>query len=301
MDNDNIIKKKLVQTYRALRLKLDYAGMNLVSEEAGNDKIAHLLEDKKPFSVGRFGAVEMHLVSKYMQQASYTDKEREQAQYAAGIFPNDINTLNRFCEVYVDAMKYCDVLGVWEVLGEKQAIKKYCENVQLVPSRAIEPYYYSSPWSRSLAGKRVLIIHPFVDSIQKQIARRNEIWLEKNVLPEFQSVEYIRAVQSNAGGKTEFNDWFDALDSMKKQIDNKIFEIAIVGAGAYGLPLCSYIRQRGKTAIQMSGATQILFGIKGKRWDEHPVISKFYNDAWIRPSENEKPPETQKVEGGSYW
>ncbi|MCD7824192.1 MAG: hypothetical protein LUG86_09315 [Oscillospiraceae bacterium] len=301
MDNDNIIKKKLVQTYRALRLRFDYAGMNLLSEEAGNEKIASLLNQDQPFIVGRFGAVEMHLVSKYMQQTPYSDKEKEQALYAAGIFPNDIDTLNKFCEVYMEAMKDCDVLGVWEVSGEKQAIKEYCKNVLLVPSRAIEPYYYSTPWSRSLAGKKVLVIHPFVDSISKQLDRRNDIWQDKEVLPEFKSVEYIRAVQSNAGGKTEFSNWFEALDSMKKQVDDKDFDVAIVGAGAYGLPLCAYIKQRGKAAIQMSGATQILFGMKGKRWDEHPVISKFYNDAWIRPSDNEKPPEIQKVEGGSYW
>ena len=37
----------------------------------------------------------------------------------------------------------------------------------------------------------------------------------------------------------------------------------------------------------MSGATQLLFGIKGKRWDDHPVISKLYNPAWVRPDETE--------------
>ncbi|MCD7883765.1 MAG: hypothetical protein LUI87_08720 [Lachnospiraceae bacterium] len=301
MDNDNIIKKKLVQTYRALRLKLDYASMSLLSEEAGNEKIASLLNQDQPFMVGRFGAVEMHLVSKYMQQAPYSDKEREQALYAAGIFPNDIDTLNKFCEVYMEAMKDCDVLGVWEVSGEKQAIKEYCKIAQLVPSKAIEPYYYSPPWSRSLVGKKVLVIHPFVESISKQLVRRNDIWQDKEVLPEFKSVEYIKAVQSNGGGKTEFGDWFEALDSMRKQVDVRDFDVAIVGAGAYGFPLCAYIKQSGKDAIQMSGATQILFGIKGKRWDEHPVISQFYNDAWIRPSESEKPPESAKVEGGSYW
>lgn len=301
MDNDNILKKTLVKIYRSTRLRLDYVGMNLLSEKAGNDKIAFLLNQNQPFMVGRFGAVEMHLVSKYMLQTPYSDKEREQALHAAGIFPNDIDTLNKFCEVYMEAMKDCDVLGVWEVSGEKRAIKEYCKNAQLVPSKAIEPYYYTSPWSRSLEGKKVLVVHPFVESIAKQIGRRNDIWPEQEVLPEFLSVDFIKAVQSNAGGKTAFSDWFEALESMKKQINSNNFDVAIVGAGAYGLPLCSYIKQSGKTAIQMSGATQILFGIKGKRWDDHPVISKFYNDAWIRPSDNERPPEIQKVEGGSYW
>ena len=54
-------------------------------------------------------------------------------------------------------------------------------------------------------------------------------------------------------------------------------------------------------AIQMFGATQLLFGIKGKRWDDHPVIGKLYNDAWVRPAESEGIARRETVEGGSYW
>lgn len=51
----------------------------------------------------------------------------------------------------------------------------------------------------------------------------------------------------------------------------------------------------------MSGATQLLFGIKGNRWDTHPVLSQLYNDAWVRPAENEGIDHREAVEGGSYW
>ena len=57
----------------------------------------------------------------------------------------------------------------------------------------------------------------------------------------------------------------------------------------------------GHVAIQMSGATQLLFGIKGRRWDTHPQISKLYNPAWVRPAPAEQPANKQAVEGGSYW
>ena len=51
----------------------------------------------------------------------------------------------------------------------------------------------------------------------------------------------------------------------------------------------------------LRGIVKLLFGIKGKRWDNHPIISKFYNDAWVRPDESETPNQARKVEGGSYW
>lgn len=70
------------------------------------------------------------------------------------------------------------------------------------------------------------------------------------------------------------------------------------------LTACRWPPMRGDTghvAIQMSGATQLLFGIKGRRWDTHPQISKLYNPAWVRPAPAEQPANKQAVEGGSYW
>lgn len=301
MDNDNLIKKQLVKLYRNTRLKLDYAGMGLLTEVQGNECIKRFVNSDAQFMLGRFGAVEMHCVSRWMSGQNCTEEERNQALYAAGIFPSDQSTINRFCEVYSEAIKSADILGVWEVPGEKKAINRFCPHAKLIPSRSIEPYYFDAPWSAALDRKKVLIVHPFIESIAGQLQRREQIWPGKEVLPRFQSVSYVRAVQSNAGAITEFKDWFEALESMKCEISQADFDIAIIGAGAYGLPLAAYVKSLGKQAVQMSGATQILFGIKGKRWDEHPVISKFYNDAWVRPLQSETPPETKKVEGGSYW
>lgn len=301
MDNDLKLKKTCVSLYRKIRLKLDYCGMNLVNEKQGNAIISQLLQSDSPFMVGRFGAVEMHCVYKWMNQKNYTDQERDQALYAAGIFPNDKTTLDRFCEIYTNSMKQCDCLGIWEVAGEKKAVKKYISDARLVPARSIEPYYHKNPWSMYLKGKKVLIVHPFVETIKEQLKHRDKIWPKSEILPEFKSVTFIKAIQSNAGAKPVQDDWVEALEYMKQEILKQDFDVAIIGAGAYGFPLAAYVKELGKLAIQMSGATQILFGIKGKRWDTHPIISKFYNQYWTRPSESETPPSIQKVEGGSYW
>ena len=122
-----------------------------------------------------------------------------------------------------------------------------------------------------------------------------------NTLPELASLTVIPAVQGLAGQKTGYDTWFDALAAMEKQMDACDYEVAIIGAGAYGLPLAAHARDTGHVAIQMSGATQLLFGIKGRRWDTHPQISKLYNPAWVRPAPAEQPANKQAVEGGSYW
>lgn len=46
---------------------------------------------------------------------------------------------------------------------------------------------------------------------------------------------------------------------------------------------------------------QVLFGIKGRRWDSHPFISTLYNEFWVRPRQNETPEGAIMVEGGCYW
>ena len=111
----------------------------------------------------------------------------------------------------------------------------------------------------------------------------------------------IKAVQSLAGEKNPFENWFQALEFMKDQILKKDFDIALIGCGAYGFPLAAHVKKIGKQAIHMGGSLQILFGIKGKRWDNHPVISKFYNEHWVRPRAEDKPKKSHLVEDDCYW
>ncbi|MEL6976477.1 MAG: hypothetical protein AAGL29_13935, partial [Bacteroidota bacterium] len=134
----------------------------------------------------------------------------------------------------------------------------------------------------------------------KQYEKRLELFADPHVLPEF-DLEVITSVQSIAGQKTQFEDWFAALEHMKSEMDHMDYDVAIIGCGAYGMSLGAHAKRKGKQAIHMGGATQILFGIKGSRWDNHPVISKFYNSAWVRPSKNETPEDKDKVEDGCYW
>jgi len=65
--------------------------------------------------------------------------------------------------------------------------------------------------------------------------------------------------------------------------------------------LAGYIKSLGKKAVHLGGATQILFGIKGKRWEERSDFKQLFNKYWIRPLETEKPINYKKIEGGCYW
>jgi hypothetical protein len=111
----------------------------------------------------------------------------------------------------------------------------------------------------------------------------------------------LRAVQSIGGNEGGFTSWFDALDHMMSEINALEFDVAILGCGAYGFPLAAHIKRLGKKAVHLGGATQVLFGIRGRRWDNHERIAAMYNNHWVRPLASETPARHRNVEDGCYW
>jgi len=219
----------------------------------------------------------------------------------AGFFPPESWALARFATEFLNGFACADLCGVWGfVPGEQMLIRRCCPAAIQFEPTGLEPYYFDEPWSQELRGRRVLVIHPFAESIRRQYEKRHDLFADPDVLPPFHLMT-VQAVQSLMGGASRFNDWFEALAFMKTQIDELDFDVALIGAGAYGVPLCAHVKKKGKTAIQIGGALQILFGIKGRRWDNMPSISKFYNEHWVRPSASEQIPSADKIEGGCYW
>ena len=121
-------------------------------------------------------------------------------------------------------------------------------------------------------------------------------------LPEFE-LRTIKAVQSIGGSKVNFATWFDAYRFMCDQIAQVDFDVCIIGAGAYGLPLASFTKNLGKQAIHLGGVTQILFGIKGARWEREYADSTalLFNEHWVRPLDCETPGNKEQIENGCYW
>lgn len=301
MDNDNALLETARNLYKGLRFGLKYRGVRVLDAAAGNDLARAAVARGGPWLFARCGATEMRTVADWLQGGTFSGRTRQDIRNLSGVFPTDDGTLARFCRLYVDCAHSADLLALWDVGAERQVIRGCRDTTAFTRLRALEPYYHDRPWSAALAGKRVLVVHPFRDTILRQYARREQLFPGTDILPEFADLTVVRAVQGLAGQDTGFATWFDALAAMERQMDAADYEVAIIGAGAYGLPLAAHARDTGHTAIQMSGATQLLFGIRGKRWDAHPVISGLYNDAWVRPAENEGIPNREAVEGGSYW
>ena len=303
MDNDNKLVQKAADVYRSLRFAMKYRGLTILSAEDGNNAIAAAVTAGAPYMAARCGATEMRTAADYLQNGGtgFAERTRQDIRNLSGVFPTDDATLAKFCRTYIECAHTADLLALWNVGAEREVVRGCGPATRYTKLRALEPYYHPHPWSAALAGKRVLVVHPFKNTIQRQYARREQLFPGTEILPAFADLRIVQAVQGLGGQDTGYASWFDALAAMEREMDAADYDVAIVGAGAYGLPLAAHARDTGHAAIQMSGATQLLFGIKGKRWDSHPIIGKLYNDAWVRPDETEGITHKEKVEGGSYW
>ncbi|MGG4491327.1 hypothetical protein [Metabacillus idriensis] len=276
-----------------------YNAQFLDMNETNND-IRGAIQNKTPFFASRLGSVELSALNIYYKKKEWPNSIKQQMSNNAGFFPTDNKNLMKFCNLYINEIPCIDLLGVWYNEGESELFNQYNSRGVITELKNLEPYYSSNPWSAALKGKNVLIIHPFAETIRDQYKNRQYIFDNKNILPEFNLIT-LKSVQTISNNKTGFEDWFSALKYMKDQIKDINFDVAIIGAGAYGLPLGAYIKELNKVAIHLGGSTQILFGIKGSRWDNHPIISGFYNQYWCRPYESERPEGFKNVEKGCYW
>ena len=292
------VKKRLTGKYFK-----HYANRELKSPIEGNELIKDLLSSQKPCAICRFGLTEMSILA-YREGKKVGKLERNNDNnlcMLSGFFPNDTKQIDKFHEMMIDEIKEIDFLGIWYNRAEEYIVDQYMKRTSVGNISSLEPYVFCNPWSSLLKGKKVLVVHPFEESIKKQYTVHDKLFEDKSVLPYF-SLYTIKAVQTISEEQdSRFNTWFEALEYMKQQMNQIDYDVAIIGCGAYGMPLAIHAKQMGKQAIHMGGATQILFGIKGNRWDDNPVISKLYNEYWTRPGENEKVKQANRIEEACYW
>lgn len=274
----------------------------ILEKQEGSDNLKDLLQGCMPICVCRYGTVEAQAVYKYLHLRNGLRTGSPILPVLcnnAGFFPNDQYLYEKFAQMMLEYSKDIDLLAVTKMNGEDYLANHFCTNATLTRIGTLDPIH---GWTEALEGKKVLVISPFTETIEKQYKEhRDKIFEGTNLLPEFELC-MIKAVQTVAGEVDDrFNNWFEALDWMTDEAAKIDFDIAIIGCGAYGLPLAVRIKRMGKKAVHMGGAHQLLFGIRGARWDNNPFISKYYNEFWTRPSESERPKNANKVEGACYW
>lgn len=299
--------------------RFEYSQLTCTMSEGSDvqNRIRQMLSDDAPCMIARFGSVELQSVVDYLFPPTWKNAYRfvkgeipswgyapstmRTMRINAGFFPPTKIMLDRFGQLMLECMPMVDMLGSWRL--EESAVMNYMPKAVCVPLYTLEPYYFTNPWMPVLEGKKVLVVHPFEDTIKKQheAGRYEHLFSDKRMAPSYE-LQTLKAVQSIAGNKpAEFDDWFQALDWMKNEISKKDFDIAIIGCGAYGFPLAAYVKQIGKKAVHLGGAVQNLFGIDSLAMRDDDRKKSLVNGYWVYPSAEETPKNKELVENGRYW
>ncbi len=324
------IMKGVRKLYRKLSRKTFYDPICDLNRQSANDKIYQLLKSSEPIMITRYGSTEIGTLLNYIMIKSdkpiisklwnyiidntelpwWDEIHLTPMEEWSGVFPISFDLCERFSKRYIEDSKDIDMLGSFHYTEKFMPLP---ENSTKVHLETLYPFFVDRPWTRVLEGKKVLVVHPFAETIKGQYLKRTTLFNNVHILPKFDLITF-KSVQSIAGEEVPYQDWFEALHYMEKEISKIDFDIAILGCGAYGLPLAAHIKRIGKKAIHMGGGVQLLFGIKGKRWEggnykwtyKTPVsldidYEQLYNSFWVRASEEERPKSAEKVEGACYW
>ena len=295
----------------------------MLNLEESNQYLINLINQNEPFLITRLGiGAETMIIYDYLQKKRDNSIPAIQWHNSslthtinvlsnnAGIYGIDKHNLTLYCQLYLEAIEKSNALACFQNtmidIPQTLLVQKY--RIDTLYSRILEPFYCCleniTPWSHSLLGKKVLIVSPFTDSIKKQLNADFQIFKDKRIFKEGQEFVFYKSYQSIAGNHPHQN-WLETYTIMCREIKNLDFDIALLGCGGYGLPLCNYIHKNLKrSSIYVGGGLQLLFGVMGKRWTEIPLWKKIIeeNDTkFIRPSGTEICSNLDRVEGGCYW
>ena len=289
--------------------KISKADFNqpIINESVANQWLREQVVSEKPFFATRFGNAELGLVCNQLNNrllnrnlwSSYSKKiiARDPAWHG------NIHKQEAFYESFLRAVSLIDGLGIWYNHGEQVMANYVCPNATLFELAAYEPFFHNVPWTLALEGKKVLVIHPYKQSITDQYKKKDTLF-NYPVLPAFELSCYVPFSTYNEEWK-KFENADGALKNMIAEVLQLEFDIALIAAGPFGLPLGAAIKRSGKQAIHIGGALQLFFGIIGKRWESPLMLhSKYFNANWKRPYPEEIPTDLRVLkfsDDGCYW
>jgi hypothetical protein len=294
----------------------------ITTDYDGNRMIRDRLCSNKLFIVGRGGDAELLIVEDIINRVK--PRARQWPRRHSGIYPETPEALQVFGDTYYEAMRSLSSPDLFAFFTHRSEVENIVlpltlsKSVGLIQEDSLSPFFFpGDPWSACLRDKTILIIHPFVESIQCQLRRRDLLFPHSpNTLPPFR-FKFVKSFQCIGEQPLPHRDWNETMHATMRLVDDVgHFDVALIAAGSYGLPLAVYCKSVKKaSAIVLGGSLQILFGIRGMRWDtlypngfKYPVYStngtvkSMYNSDWIYPLRQDSVINPEKIEHGSpYW
>jgi hypothetical protein len=290
-----------------------------IDPSIADSSIYNLIIKNEPALVGRLGGTESRFLGEFKKIVSLPyfssvifkvkpnwKKRSKEINTNAGFYFKNINEVNEFYSLYKNSLSDTDILGAWGTAFSYIESDFIEEIPVMIPVGMTAPWVqpYSedlcvTPWAKALEGKKVLVISPFSESIEKQFANINKVFPDYK----FHNFE-LQTLKSPMSINTKYpvaKSWLELLNEIKIKMDKIDFDVALVSAGSYSYPLAHHAKKLGKIGLHAGGGLQLFFGIMGKRWEKSDHLLKIANQDWTRPTQKETPESALMVEGGCYW
>lgn len=294
----SFLKMKLLPRSIKLPKRVRYGNRKKITPEETNAYFREAILYGKPFVAARMGTAEMRRVNRYLMIKLGLKKSYDPIHIRSALI-NSPEAVNWHAERLIELLPHVDIMPAWCSLAEPYLIRNYAKKAKLCNLEDIEPFFYEEPWTAALKGKKVMVINPFDESIRLQYEKRELLFENPDILPEFE-LHTVKSVMILSPEDNIYGSMEEAIDYMYNEAMKVDFDVALLGCGAPGMLLAERFRQQGKQAIYLGGVLQVLFGIRGKRWDNMEDYQKFFNEHWIYPVE--KPPKgAERLDGACYW
>ncbi len=267
--------------------------------------------------IGRVANSEGSVARLYSAKKTY-DARRRSASLNAGISPPTDAVLNAFSQRYLDAIRAADLMtlpfysGFSDWLDEAKTFVSdgtpwFSYDILRNPFGEEDP---DAHWIRGLDGRRVAVVTPFRASIEYQLDRLDAVYAKMPGLkPQWKSLTIVDAPltqwdNQSSDAQRPAKTWLEHFERLTNDIADQCdgFDVCLLGCGGYGMPAAHFVKSElDRVALVFGGALQLLFGIRGFRWDQRSPVSRWMNDAWIRPAPSERPDCWEQIDRGAYW
>ena len=282
--------------------------------------VHQVLAGGKPAAVGKLGSIELELAyfrfktRRMVPSPAIVPQMLQTLCRNAGLFPPTQKVAIQMADELLQSLLFLDCTPNWWMKDQTQELlDAFAKKAQRVSLQSLECFLSPNPahwWTATKA--RILVITPFAASVEAQVPRLQQVWSSRPGLwhPEstFQTIAFPLSfgIQSPEIQKDMLTKWTDSVGlirAVQAQMDALEYDVAIVGVGIHSLPLVAHAKRKGRKAIHLGGATQLLLGIRGGRWDTMDEFQPLFNEYWVRPDsgKGEKPAQFETVEKGCYW
>jgi hypothetical protein len=295
-------------------------GRPLIDKRHFVEDVGAAVRDRRPYAAGKIGHSEHVLLMYPLLVEAETDPRRlrafeislaPRALRHAGVFPPDPSFYRGFGEQLASDMRALDCLGLFDpgLSTELRIIQGHGFEGDLIeftdqePDRSI-PADDTRCYLPSFREARVLLVCPFADLLATRADRETyeEVW--SKIGKRWFEPASVESVTFPYGYDLETQRTYGTALNLLEEIDSRIgaqeFDVALIGAGALGIPIAAAVKRQGGLGISLGGHLQVIFGVHGERWLSDPEWRRNYiNEFWIRVPEDRAPDMATTEE--NYW